>query len=280
MESVEPEVPMDDGGTSEPEVADSEPAVEENLPPEMVAEVETGSEDGFKVEADSAFEIEREPSFEEYGAAFGSAVETGTEDDGDPGFVSETTFEPDMEPEPVFESVEATFEPEMEPEPVFESVEATFETIEEAGEQPGEEIQGEAIGAVEEPAEGVAPEIADGTEDIMAGMEPDSALLEEATETVEDSLEGPSISAPVFGKRDPKEKAQRLARVLVSDIILYNPDRHHAAMETGRLEEEFEEEIQKSWSEYVEQVGEDVANNTPYFTDALNEILAKGDKIF
>jgi F0F1-type ATP synthase membrane subunit b/b' len=68
--------------------------------------------------------------------------------------------------------------------------------------------------------------------------------------------------------------------VLVSDIILYNPDRHQQASESGRIREEFEEEIQKSWNEYVEQVGEDVASNTPYFTDALNEILARGDQVF
>jgi hypothetical protein len=84
----------------------------------------------------------------------------------------------------------------------------------------------------------------------------------------------------VFGKRDPQEKAQRLARVLVSDIILYNPDRHQSATESGRVKEEFEEEIQKSWNEYVEQVGEDVANTTTFFNDALNEILAKGEQIF
>jgi hypothetical protein len=76
------------------------------------------------------------------------------------------------------------------------------------------------------------------------------------------------------------EKAQRLARVLVSDIILYNPDRHHMATESGRVKEEFEDEIQKSWDEYVEQVGEEIANTTDFFTEALNEILAKGQRIF
>jgi hypothetical protein len=93
-------------------------------------------------------------------------------------------------------------------------------------------------------------------------------------------IEAPPVAAPLFGKRDPMEKAQRLARVLVSDIILYNPDRHLSATESGRVKEEFEEEIQKSWNEYVEQVGEDVANTTSYFNDALNEILAKGEQIF
>jgi hypothetical protein len=72
------------------------------------------------------------------------------------------------------------------------------------------------------------------------------------------------------------DKAQRLARVLVSDIVLYNPDRHRAALNTGRAREEFAEEIQKSWVEYVEQVGEEVATGTSFFNDALTEILEGG----
>ena len=84
---------------------------------------------------------------------------------------------------------------------------------------------------------------------------------------------------PLFGRRDPKEKAQRLARVLVSDIILYNPDRHRMALNTGRAREEFTEEIQKSWVEYVEQVGEEIATSTPFFEDALTEILEGGPEI-
>ncbi len=90
----------------------------------------------------------------------------------------------------------------------------------------------------------------------------------------------PPLPTPQFGRRDPKEKAQRLARVLVSDIILYNPDRHQRALEQGRLKVEFEDEIQKSWNEYVEQVGTEIANSTDFFTDALNEILAKGHETF
>ena len=34
------------------------------------------------------------------------------------------------------------------------------------------------------------------------------------------------------------------------------------------------------WEEYVEQVGIDLAKSTPYFRDSLNEILAKGQKVF
>ncbi len=49
--------------------------------------------------------------------------------------------------------------------------------------------------------------------------------------------------------QDPKQKARRLARA-------------------------------QSWQEYVEQVGADLARNTPFWTEALNEILAGGNKVF
>ena len=39
-------------------------------------------------------------------------------------------------------------------------------------------------------------------------------------------------------------------------------------------------EIKKSWEEYVDQVGEETANSTSYFNDALNELLADGEKMF
>lgn len=85
-----------------------------------------------------------------------------------------------------------------------------------------------------------------------------------------------------FGKRDPTDKAKRLARVLVSDMIMYNADRHVSALENGTLKEDFEEEIDKSWKEFVEQVGHDIADGPgrAFWSDALNDILAKGEQLF
>ena len=83
-----------------------------------------------------------------------------------------------------------------------------------------------------------------------------------------------------FGRRDPHEKASRLARVLVSDIITYNPERHQRALDGGTLKADFEDEIRKSWGEYVDQVGKELAESTHYFNDALNEILARGQRVF
>jgi hypothetical protein len=85
-----------------------------------------------------------------------------------------------------------------------------------------------------------------------------------------------------FGKRDPTDKAKRLARVLVSDMIMYNAERHRSALENGTLVADFEDEIEKSWKEYVEQIGAEIAegDGKGFWRDALNDILAKGDKVF
>lgn len=84
----------------------------------------------------------------------------------------------------------------------------------------------------------------------------------------------------VFGRRDPHDKARRLARVLVSDMITYHRDRHARSVAGGTLAEDFDEEIRKSWEEYLMQVGRELAESTTYFRDALNEILAGGHEIF
>ena len=48
----------------------------------------------------------------------------------------------------------------------------------------------------------------------------------------------------------------------------------------GTLPQLFKDEIEKSWLEYVEQVGREMADGTPFWTEALNEILAGGKKLF
>jgi hypothetical protein len=83
-----------------------------------------------------------------------------------------------------------------------------------------------------------------------------------------------------FMSQDPQAKAKRLARALISDLVVYYPDRRSEALKKGNLPEAFGEEIKKSWEEYRDQVGKEVAESTPYFNDALNEILAGGQKLF
>ncbi len=104
-------------------------------------------------------------------------------------------------------------------------------------------------------------------------------------------LATPGASAPVgdsgarrplnpFLSKDPDQRAKRLARALVSDIITYHPAKHAEGLRDGTLKQLFREEIKKSFEEYIAQVGQQLAESTTYFQEALNEVLGAGKKIF
>jgi hypothetical protein len=83
-----------------------------------------------------------------------------------------------------------------------------------------------------------------------------------------------------FLANDPNAKAKRLARALISDLVVYHPQRREEGLRNGTLAQLFDEEIRKSREEYVAQVGKEFAESTTHFTDALNEILADGKPVF
>lgn len=76
------------------------------------------------------------------------------------------------------------------------------------------------------------------------------------------------------------ERARRLARVLASDIAIYNKEKRDRGIQEGNLVAVLGYEIKKSWEVYKERVTPEMANSTPYFRDALNEMLAEGKKVF
>jgi len=93
-------------------------------------------------------------------------------------------------------------------------------------------------------------------------------------------MTGPLRPVNPFMVQDPKQKARRLARALVSDLVVYHPEKRQQGLRDGTLPQLFKDEIEKSWQEYVEQVGQEVAKGTPFWAEALNEILAGGNKVF
>jgi len=161
---------------------------------------------------------------------------------GSPGYQSQDSA-PAPSPQPAAQ-VETT------PEPVAETPVAApvVET---------ETVTSEAAPAVES-----APE--SGTE------------LETGTNTATAVMETPTEST---GRRR-RSKEEMLARALVSDIMVYNRDLYDKAMAEDNLLEALGPEIKKSWELYKEKVTPEVANNSDHFRDALNDILADGDKIF
>src|SRR5207244_437795 len=93
-------------------------------------------------------------------------------------------------------------------------------------------------------------------------------------------MTGPLRPVNPFMVQDPKQKARRLARALISDLVVYHPEKRQQGLRDGTLPQLFKDEIEKSWQEYVEQVGADLAKTTSFWAEALNEILAGGNKIF
>jgi hypothetical protein len=92
----------------------------------------------------------------------------------------------------------------------------------------------------------------------------------------------PTARTPInpFLANDPNAKARRLSRALVSDLVTYFPQRRDEGLRDGTLKDLFQDEIKKSYEEYVDQVGKEFADSTTHFQDALNEILAAGRKVF
>ena len=76
------------------------------------------------------------------------------------------------------------------------------------------------------------------------------------------------------------QRASRLARVLVSDILVYNQDARDRALRQGNLASALAGEINKAWELYKMKVDAQVLQSTSYFKDALNEILANGQGHF
>src|SRR5205085_2915253 len=62
-------------------------------------------------------------------------------------------------------------------------------------------------------------------------------------------MTGPLRPVNPFMVQDPKQKARRLARALVSDLVVYHPEKRQQGLRDGTLPQLFKDEIEKSWQE-------------------------------
>lgn len=91
--------------------------------------------------------------------------------------------------------------------------------------------------------------------------------------------EGPR-DAVADEERFRRRRARRLARALVHGILSGRRERRDRALAEGKLLLEFGDEIRTAWQSYQAKAGRDLARRTSYFQEALNEILADGQKLF
>lgn len=114
---------------------------------------------------------------------------------------------------------------------------------------------------------------------------PEAMAAQPAAPAAAAATVAPTLEVEVAGDiaqkpRRDRDKARRLARALVSDILVYNREARDRALSEGNLIQALGPEIKKSWELYKERVTPEVANSTSHFRDALNEILAEGQKVF
>ncbi|MDQ6799742.1 MAG: hypothetical protein M3041_02790 [Acidobacteriota bacterium] len=84
-----------------------------------------------------------------------------------------------------------------------------------------------------------------------------------------------AASAPDANKKH--DEARRFARLLVSEIKLYNEPKVEQGRKNKDLYERLKEDIDRSRSMYDERISEDIRKSSNYFYDELVRILADGD---
>ena len=172
---------------------------------------------------------------------------------------------PPLPPEPVVEAVTPA------PQPMRDLVQPFMARASEPVAAPVAEVSMASPTAVAEPV--ATPEEA--PEPVPAAVEHEPAAAPEVAATP-----APAGKSSARGGKSADDRARRLARVLVSDILWYNRERRDAALRDGSLMTSLGEEIKKSWELYKEKVGPEAAHSTNYFKEALNEILANGQQVF
>jgi hypothetical protein len=78
--------------------------------------------------------------------------------------------------------------------------------------------------------------------------------------------------------RKKHEEAQRFARLLVSEIKLYNEAKVKQGQKTRNLSDLLRDDIERSRQLYRERVAENIRVSTNYFNDEIVRILAEGDE--
>jgi hypothetical protein len=77
-------------------------------------------------------------------------------------------------------------------------------------------------------------------------------------------------------RTDPHERAQRLARIIIGEIVLYHKDRIVDAIKNDSLFEALERELEEGRKYYEKNVDPSVRAQTGYFDQAVVDILVKG----
>lgn len=101
--------------------------------------------------------------------------------------------------------------------------------------------------------------------------------LEQTSDSVtEESFSPPPVEAPPPVK-EPKEveDARRLARIIVSDIVLYNKKKVEEGLRSDRFFELLKEEIEEGRKHYHSRVAEELERRDDFYKEAFDDFILK-----
>ncbi|MBK6428086.1 MAG: hypothetical protein IPF82_18455 [Blastocatellia bacterium] len=275
------------------------PAAEAVAEPDVLAEapVSAPQEGALPVESGFGFEVEPEPE---------ALVAEEPEPQPEPAPEPEPAMvEPAAEPSFVSPEPDAWAEPEIlvEPQPMFElpaEPAPSFDIGQEAAAEPEYEITIPPDGEPSEPAPSpfelsAEPAPADVVDDrtipVFSEPPPVSSVGFVDEEPTAQWTPQPVVSAsaplsatmpPAAGELSPEEEklhndARRFARLLVSEIKLYNEQAVAEGRSNNDLYERLKDDIDRSRQMYDKRVAAVVADRFDYFYDELMNTLAEGE---
>jgi len=277
-------VPTPTATVSAPAVeADQEVAEVESVPvPEPVVE------EAEQVEVEAEPEVAETPVVEEPAYESASYGEVSFEASAEPveEYIGEVTYEVEQAEEvPVVEAPQVeTFEPVAESESEAEAVsefsfssedsyDASYEVADEVAEPEAAEPEPSVVPVVEAP---VAVSL-NGHADVATVAEP---VVEVApSEPKRSRFSDRNVDLPIEvaeGERKLHNDARRFARLLVSEIKLYNEQKVTDGRESGNIYEQLKEAIDRSREMYEKRVQPAVASKFDYFHYEVVNSLADG----
>jgi hypothetical protein len=79
-------------------------------------------------------------------------------------------------------------------------------------------------------------------------------------------------------RKDPHERAKRLARLIVGEIVLYHKDKIAEAIKQDTVFEVLRKELEEGRTYYQKNVDLSVGSAVDYFDQAVVDILIKGQE--
>jgi molybdopterin converting factor small subunit len=232
--------------------------IDHGAPADEAAAIDTEADTDVATE-ESASQMEPAPTDVEE-----PVIEPPADDDQSPSFDPSATMRVEVTPEMLGDAAAEVAAETAEPEPAVEIVEPEIppepESEPEASPEPEPEISSEPV---------VPPPT-------TAPVEPPES--QQSFQPPEPQDAAPAEAAPLSAEDEAKhDEARRFARLLVSEIKLYNETEVEQGRANGDLYERLKEDIDRSREMYEKRIDEAVRAAHDYFEDEMVRILADGD---